>query len=266
MFGVVPKVLWEKTTDADDQNRIQLVTRTLLAINRKNDRVFLVDTGCGPKWAAKDAERYAIKHDPAAISSALESLGLTTDAVTDVVVTHLHFDHNGGLTDWVDDPSGPTRLLYPRARHWLHRRHWEHARNPHIKDSGSFLDADLAALADSDQLRLLDGDLPAPPCEGMEWFISHGHTPYHLHPIFRDDRRSLLFAGDLVPTIAHLRLAWVMAYDVQPMVTIEEKSELFRRCFEHGLTLAFPHEPSAGGVSLDGTPARPIVSSILPLD
>lgn len=267
MFGVVPKALWKNVSDVDDENRIQLCTRTLLAINRRTDRVILVDTGCGPKWSPEKAQRYAIKHDSHAIPSALTRLGLAVDAVTDVIVTHLHFDHNGGLTEWVDDPDGPTRLIYPHARHCIHRQHWEHARNPHIKDRGSFIEADFVALAEHDKLHVLDGDRPEPLCEGVEWLVSHGHTPYQIHPIFRGnkdgDDSSLLFAGDLVPTVAHLRLPWVMAYDVQPLVTIEEKRRIYDRCLGDDLLLAFPHDPKIGGVAIDGTATRPIVSRTL---
>ena len=124
MFGVVPKVLWESVTEVDDSNRILLATRTLLAVNRAGQRVILVDTGCGTKWAPDQASRFAIRHDPQAIPHALASAGLSTEDVTDIVISHLHFDHNGGLTEWVDDPDGPTRLLYPRALHGVHGGQW----------------------------------------------------------------------------------------------------------------------------------------------
>lgn len=263
MFGVVPKVLWEKVVDGDDLNRIALATRTLLAIDRARERVILVDTGCGTKWAPEQLKRYAISYDPEAITRALEQVGLAPDAVTDVVVTHLHFDHNGGLTDWFDDPHGPVKLRYPRARHWIHRDHWQHACQPDRKDRASFLTQDFLALADADVLQFVDGDQPPPPFEGVEWLVAHGHTPAQLLPIFGTGDQRLLFVGDLVPTIAHLRLTWGMAYDRQPVTTIAEKEAVFRRCFDSGLLLAFPHDPTIGGVSIDGTVDRPIVASTL---
>ncbi len=265
MFGVVPKVLWEKVSDVDDANRILLATRTLLAIARTHDRVILVDTGCGNKWAPEQAARYAIRSEADAILEALRAAGLTADAVTDIVITHLHFDHNGGLTDWVDDPDGPTCLRYPQARHWIHRQHWEHARHPHVKDRASFIEADFAALGDAGVLQFVEGDRPHPPFPGMRWFVSHGHTPYQLHPLFEGDQESLLFVGDLVPTLAHLQLGWVMAYDLEPTTTIAEKTTVFRRCLDEGLLLAFPHDPRIGGVALDGAVERPIVARTLSL-
>ena len=265
MFGVVPKVLWEKVCEVDELNRIRLATRTLLAIDRKTPRVVLVDTGCGTKWHSKRAERYGVSYNPEAIPGTLDAAGLSADDVTDVVVTHLHFDHNGGLTEWFTDPGDRTILRYPKANHWVHEAHWLHAQRPHPKDRASFLPQDFAALEGADVLRLVEGDQPDGPFEGMTWLVSNGHTPCQLHPIFGSGADRLLFVGDIVPTVAHLRLGWVMAYDMAPVTTITEKQAIFRRCFEEGLTLAFPHDPEVGGVAIDGTVERPIVAKTLPL-
>lgn len=265
MFGVVPKVMWQESSDVDELNRVLLATRTLLAVDRSNKRVVLVDTGCGTKWSADEAKRYAITVNADAIPDALSAAGLSVDDVTDIVITHLHFDHNGGLTDWFDDPGGRTTVRYPRAKHWIHRNHWEHALSPGPKDRASFLERDFASLGDAGVLEFVEGDRPDAPFAGMDWFVSHGHTPYQLHPIFGSGESRILFAGDIVPTIAHLRLGWVMAFDVQPVVTIEEKEKMLGRCLEEGLMLAFPHDPKIGGAGLDGTVRRPIVRSALDL-
>ena len=265
MFGTVPKVLWEKVADVDELNRILLTTRTLLAVDRSQRRVILVDTGCGTKWASEQADRYIIRYDPDAIRDALKSIELSPEDVTDVVITHLHFDHDGGLTEWFDDPGGPTSLCYPRARHWIHRVHWEHANRPNHRDRASFLAEDFLALGDAGVLRFVEGDHPEPPFGGVEWFVSHGHTPGQLLPIFGTGPERLLFIGDLVPTVAHLRLGWVMAYDSFPLTTVREKEAVFRRCYDEGLLLAFPHDPAVGGVAIDGTIERPIIARTLPL-
>jgi glyoxylase-like metal-dependent hydrolase (beta-lactamase superfamily II) len=265
MFGVVPKVLWERVADPDPLNRIRLCTRTLVAVDRDRDRVVLVDSGCGTKWDPERAERYGVSYDSEAIPRCLGDAGLTVDSVTDVIVSHLHFDHNGGLTYWYDEPDGPVRLRYPGARHWIHRHQWEHARNPTAKDRASFLREDFDALAAAGVIEFVEGDSPRPPFEGAEWFVSNGHTPGQLHPTFGVGNERLMFVGDLVPTMGHLRLGWGMAYDLFPLTTIEEKGALYKRCFEDGLLLAFPHDPGEGGVAIGGTPERPIVTRTLPL-
>jgi glyoxylase-like metal-dependent hydrolase (beta-lactamase superfamily II) len=266
MFGVVPRVLWESVVDVDDRNRILLATRTLLAVHRQAGRVVLVDTGCGSKWSPEQAERYAIRPDPTAIETALAGAGASAADVTDIVISHLHFDHNGGLTDWYDDADdGRTALRYPNAMHWIHRDHWNHAQRPHIKDRASFLRHDFEALEEAGVLRFVEGESPESSIPGIDWIVSHGHTPAQLHPIFGDGDEGLVFAGDLAPTVAHLRMGWVMAYDVLPMTTIDEKQRLLRRCLEHRWMLAFPHDPSTGGVILDGSVDRPVVSRSVPI-
>jgi len=265
MFGVVPKALWSNKMEADELNRIPLAARALLAVDRESHRIVVVDTGCGTKWDAKEAERFAIRHNPDAIVDSLRSIGRTAADVTDVVVTHLHFDHNGGLSVWAEGPGGDTRLCFPRASHWIHRRQWDHAHSPSAKDRASYLPIDFAALERSETLRFVEGDEPEPPFPGMEWLLSHGHTPYQLHPIFRVGTEKLVFTGDIVPTLAHLRTTWVMAYDLFPLTTISEKETLFRRGIEEGLRLAFPHDPEVGGVAIAGTVDRPIVTRTLEL-
>jgi glyoxylase-like metal-dependent hydrolase (beta-lactamase superfamily II) len=258
MFGVVPRVLWSNVTEPDELNRIQLTTRTLVALDRNEPRLILVDTGCGTKWEPFRAERFAIRHDAEAIDRFLKEMGLGRGDVTDVVVTHLHFDHNGGLTDWLDKPGGKTILRYPQARHWIHVDHLAYVhRGAHPRDRASFLPQDFEALDEAATLRMLEGDSPKPTIDSVEWFVSHGHTPYQLLPLFIGDEASLMFVGDVVPTSHHLAPAWVMAYDMQPGATVDEKLLIYGRCVHNGLMLAFPHDPALGAVSLGGSTDKP---------
>lgn len=265
MFGVVPRVLWGKHAPPDELNRIAMTMRTLLAVNRRAGRVVLVDTGAGSKWPPEEAARFDLQPDPRALGRALAQQGLAEDDVTDVIIAHLHFDHNGGLTEWADEPGGPTRLRYPQARHWIHERHWHHATHPTERDRASFLERDLRALAEPGVLTLVTSDRPPPPFEGVQWLLSHGHTPYQLLPIFRGAPADLLFVGDLIPTVNHLPLPWVMAYDVQPLVTLEEKLAVYHRCAREGLLLAFPHDVDYGGVAVEFDGTKPTVSRVLDL-
>ena len=265
MFGVVPKVLWERKIQADELNRIPLAMRTLVAIDTEARRVVLVDTGAGQKWPADQARRFAIQPYPNALAEALAPYGLTEADVTDIVITHLHFDHNGGLTEWEDRPAGTTRLRFPQARHWIHEKHWQHATSPSEKDRASFLERDLEALGRPNVLSFVTGESPPPPCEGMRWHLSHGHTPYQLLPVFEGQTGGLLFVSDTIPTMHHLAVPWVMAYDVQPLAAIEEKREIYRRCSREGLLLAFPHDPESGGVAVELADGKPVVSQALGL-
>jgi len=264
MFGVVPKVLWRGVAEPDEQNRIPLTTRTLLAVNRAAGRIFVVDTGCGSKWTPEMAGRFAIRHDSNAVTNALADAGFSANDVTDVVVTHLHFDHNGGLTEWVDEPGGAIRLCFPRANHWIHRQQWQHSHAPHYKDRASYLKVDFESAELATLLRFVEGGSPASPFEGVEWFISHGHTPFQLHPVFGFEKNRILFVGDVIPTSAHLRPSWVMAYDVEPLKTIAEKETILRLAIDGGCFLAFPHDPTMGVAQITGTPDKPnVIRSLL---
>lgn len=262
MFGVVPRVLWSRLTQPDDQNRISLVTRTLLALNRERKRIILVDTGCGSKWTPDEAARFAIEHDAHAIDRTLTDLGFTRADVTDVVVTHLHFDHNGGLTDWANETQAATIPRYPHARHWIHRRHWMHANQPHAKDRASFRPQDWKTLEQNDQLAFVDGLHPSDPLPGLKWHVTHGHTPFQLHPEFSDGDSSRFWAGDLIPTRHHLNPPWVMAYDLEPTRTIDEKCAVYERSIDRNSMLALPHDTDCAAVTLTGAATKPIATPV----
>jgi len=265
MFGVVPKVMWEKSTVPDAHNRIPLATRTLLLVDRAAARVVLVDTGNGTKWSVDAAGRFGIEHDTTAIKRALAKLQLTPGDVTDVIVTHLHFDHNGGLSEWVDEPGGATRLCFAQARHWIHEQQWKHAHGATPKDRASYLPEDFAALEGSGLLTFVTSDNPAAPFAGVRWLLSHGHSPYQLHPVLGADKDELIWTGDVIPTIAHLRQPWVMAYDLNPVITIAEKTDFARRVIASGGVLALPHDPQHAAVRVDGLPERPVVARTVEL-
>lgn len=250
MFGVVPKVLWQKTEDVDEHNRILLAMRTLVAVDRDRGRVILVDTGAGDKWTPEEADRYAVENHGNALPAALAGMGLSASDVTDVVITHAHFDHCGGLTEWTDQPGGATRVRFDRACHWVHEKHWRQANEPTERDRASFLKRDFEVLEEAGVLHPVEGEDPPPPFDGVRWILSHGHTPYLLLPWFEDDHHPLLFTGDMIPTSSHLRPPWVMAYDLYPVTTLEEKQKVLAQCRDQGLWLAFPHDRNMGGAAL----------------
>jgi glyoxylase-like metal-dependent hydrolase (beta-lactamase superfamily II) len=253
MFGIVPRPMWERQAPPDARNRIRLAARCLLAIDEAAGRRVLVDTGMGDKWDAKRSELYAIDRSQGDLAAGLARHGLARADVTDVVLTHLHFDHAGGATR---RGEGGLELAFPRATFHLQRRNWQWALAPTERDRGSFLGENFEALAHSNRLHLLDGACELLP--DLEIIVSDGHTAGQQLPRFHGGATHLTFCGDVIPTRAHLRIAWVMAYDLQPLVTIEEKKMLLAQAIEDDGTLFFEHDPQIAAcrlVEADGQPA-----------
>jgi len=248
MYGVVPKVLWSKVEEVDELNRVRIAMRTLLAINKKTGCVMVIDGGAGDKWPQNELDRYAIENRPHAISDALKRLSVSKESVTDVILTHLHFDHVGGFS--YSNERGETLPTFPCARHWIHEGHWRHANAPTERDRASFLKRDLAFLHTSNLLRFVTGDNPEPTLKGVEWFVSNGHTPYMLLPIFKGETFDLMFAGDLIPNANQLNPAWSMSYDLFPLTILSERKEVLKRCLETGMRLAFPHDMKMAGAAV----------------
>lgn len=254
LFGAVPRVLWERQLAPDALNRVPLVSRCLVAVDRGARRVILVDVGLGDRWDARRRERHAVDRAGAGLDAGLERLGLGRDDVTDVLLTHLHLDHAGGLVR--TGPGGAAGLAFPRAVHHLQRRAWHWAQAPSEKDARGFLPEDFAPLEHSEQLHLVDGELQLFP--GLDLVVSEGHTAGLQLPRFEADGSHLVFAGDLIPTHQHLRAAWIAAWDVQPLLTVEEKRMLMAEALEDDGVVVFGHDAAMTACRLqeaDGLPA-----------
>ena len=236
MFGIVPRPLWERRIAPDDRNRIPLAMRCLLL--RGHGRVILVDTGLGHKADAKFEDIYGVDHAHSTLLGSLAALGVAPDDVTDVVFTHLHFDHAGGATRRTDD--GALTLTFPQADHHVQRAHWAWAHES-PREGASFLPENLDPLEASGRLVLTDGETS--PFENVALHVVDGHTTGQQLVRVTDGERSLLHAADLVPTAAHVPLLWVMAYDVAPLATLDEKRQLLGRAAAEGWTLVFEHDP-----------------------
>ncbi|HSN14985.1 MAG TPA: MBL fold metallo-hydrolase [Anaeromyxobacteraceae bacterium] len=247
MFGIVPRPLWEKKIAPDARNRIPLAARCLLAIDRAAKRVILVDDGMGDKWDAKRIDIYGIDKSAGDLLGGLKRLGISPEDVTDVVLTHLHFDHAGGTTRL--GPGGAPALVFPRAVHHLQRRSWQWAHGPTEKDAGSFMGESYELLQHSNQLHLLDGAAELFP--DVELIVSDGHTVAQQLPRFHDGTTHLTFCGDVIPTSAHLKPSWVMAYDLHPLTTIEEKKVLVAEALEDDGILFFEHDPAIAACRLE---------------
>ena len=236
MFGIIPKTLWNKKMPSDEINRIQMVTRSLLLVS-ENKRI-LIDTGNGDKWQEKFKKIYEIDTKSVSLDSSLAELNYTTEDITDVFCTHLHFDHIGGNTKIVDGKIVPS---FPNAKYWVNKVNWKTANLPSEKDQGSFMQDDWAVLAENDMINFVSGAEQFLP--NIDQIISNGHTPGMMLPIISDNNNTLVYGADLIPTSAHIPLPWIMAYDVQPTVTIEEKKQFYHDAVDKNWILFFEHDP-----------------------
>lgn len=238
MFGIVPKPLWERTNPADENNRIAMATRCLYL--EFGERKVLVDAGMGDKWSEKEVGIYAIQHPQGSLRSQLSSQGVNPDEITDVVITHLHFDHVGGLT-----VAGPEGLLptFPQARHWVQRENWVWANSPSARDAGSYRKENFTPLAGPGgvDLRMTDGHCS--PFDGIEFIVSNGHTPGMQLVKFQVDGQTVVHVADLVPTCGHVPVPYVMGYDVYPLTTCTEKAEFLANAVDNDWVLALEHDP-----------------------
>ena len=235
MFGVVPKVLWEKTNPADDKNRIEMALR--LCLIRGRGRVVLVDSGIGEKWDEKQRQIYAIRS---------KALNIDPLSVTDVVLSHLHFDHVGGATGIAE---GKPYLTFPNAKCYIQKANLSHAHAPTEKDRASFLENTIEPLVNSGSLVVLDGEKEISP--GITIVVTQGHTPGHQLVKVSDEKTTLLCCGDTVPTASHIPIPWVMAYDLQPLVTMDEKRGLLERAATEKWILFYVHDPFVAATTVE---------------
>jgi glyoxylase-like metal-dependent hydrolase (beta-lactamase superfamily II) len=250
MFGIIPKPLWEKKIPADDKNRIPMGTNCLLL--RDGARTVLVDCGMGTKWADKPKEQFKVD---TTLAASLRAAGCSFDDVTDVVLTHLHFDHAGGLTRL--DEGGNLTMAFPQARVHVGRRNWEWAQRPNDRDRGSYRDDSWAPLlgAERDRLVLVDDvDRRARVLDDIDALFCEGHTTGQLLPLVGAADRRALYGADMVPTRAHVRMPWIMGYDLRPLDMLDEKRRLLGLCADESVALVYEHDPSqaASGVARDG--------------
>ena len=252
MFGVVPRPLWEKRLAPDDRNRIPLAMRCLLLEGA--DRLVLVDAGLGHKYDARFQELYAVDHETATLERSLGAAGFGPDDVTDVVLTHLHFDHGGGVTTRVGDRL---RLTFPNAHHHVQRRHWDWARTPNPREKASFFAENIGPLEAEGVLVLHDG--PGEILPGIRVRTFDGHTEAQQVVLAEGPHGTVAFVADLLPTQHHLGAAWTMGYDVRPLVTMAEKAGFLEEAAREGIHLFFEHDPEVELASVTMTERGPVL-------
>jgi glyoxylase-like metal-dependent hydrolase (beta-lactamase superfamily II) len=243
MFGIVPWVFWSKTNPPDERRRIDLAARCLLI--KGNEKVILVDDGNGTKFTEKLKDIYKLDLSGSDLLSSLSKHGVKKEDVTDVILTHLHFDHAGGSTV---RENGALVPAFPNAKYYVQEEHWELSQNPTEKDRGSFMKDDYTPLLDHGVLEFVEGELELFP--GIELVVCNGHTAAQQLPKITDGKSTLLFCCDLIPTVSHLPLPYVMAYDVRPLTTIEEKKKVLGQAYEEKWTLFLEHDPGIESITV----------------
>jgi glyoxylase-like metal-dependent hydrolase (beta-lactamase superfamily II) len=251
MHGVVPKTLWSKLVSCDAHNRCEYATRCLLIeVGRgAGARRILVETGNGDKFPPKLKDIYGIDHDRS-IGDALREVGAAPESIDTVVMTHLHFDHSGGTTRRT--AAGTLEPVFKRAKHVVQKLEWEDATHPHERNRASYLGENIGPLGEAGLLQIVDGETELAP--GVRVLPTPGHTRGHQSVLIgEDDGPKALFLGDVAPTAVHMRLPWVMAYDLDPARTVATKRALFTRAVEESWLLLWGHdsEHMGGRLGLD---------------
>jgi glyoxylase-like metal-dependent hydrolase (beta-lactamase superfamily II) len=254
MFGIIPKPLWSKAIAVDDHNRIEMSLRVFMT--EHNERIILVDSGIGDYHGEKFDQRFAVSGGKNPLIKILkDEKNIDSNAVTDIILTHLHFDHVGGLGRIDGENFVP---IFENAQIHLNKKHFEYSLNPSLRDGGSFQSNYFKQLIDyyedknkihwldeSDDLIIKDGDYE------IRYLVSHGHTPHQIHPYDKE----YLYLADICPMSHHVNIAWVMGYDMNPGVTCSDKIRIFDFIIEKDLKVIFEHDSDfyGGKISKDGS-------------
>jgi len=239
MFGVVPKTIWQRTNPADDNNMCTWAMRCMLI--EDGNRLILIDTGIGNKQSEKFFSHYYL-HGDDSLDSSLQSKGFHRNDITDVFLTHLHFDHCGGAIE--RNPSGEGfRPAFPNAVYWSSERHWEWATKPNAREKASFLSENILPIQESGQLRFIDrtSTFTSTPL-GFDVLFVDGHTDSMMLPHICYKGKTVVFMADLLPSAGHIPLPYVMGYDTRPLITLEEKGQFLHKAANEEYVIIFEHD------------------------
>jgi glyoxylase-like metal-dependent hydrolase (beta-lactamase superfamily II) len=267
MFGTVPKPIWEKAIPPDELNRIPMALRIILLRDLKTKRNLLVDTGIGFKWSEKLASIYAIDHSKFTLEKSLSAHGLKFEDITDVILTHLHFDHAGGATRPVQtggatQPAGAARErstgpgpssdatkfvpTFPKAKYYIQKDNFDWATNPNSREAASYLPENFEPLIETKQLVICDGVKAfenAINWPGISVRLSYGHTVGLQCPLIKIEGKSFFYPSDMIPTSSHIPVPWVMGYDIHVIKLLEEKENLLAEAVRDQWIFVYEHDP-----------------------
>jgi len=242
MFGVIPKPLWDLSNPSDEMNRVDLKTRNLLLVS--DSKKILIDTGIGQYWDEKFNRIYRLDNNFSIIES-LKKININADEITDVILTHLHFDHTGGSTILENNKWVPS---FPNASYYVQKKHFEWAHKPSERDRASFIFNRFGPLRDEGILSFIDDKQFFD--DEIELLPINGHTIFQQIVKISDTSNTVLFCGDLLPFSSHIPLPYVMGYDLQPLITITEKKKILSEAIEGEWTLIFEHDPFSIGAKI----------------
>lgn len=237
MFGVVPKSIWNKLNPADEKNMCSWALRCLLI--EDGDRLILVDNGIGNKQSDKFFSYYYL-HGEDSLDNSLKNAGFSKDDITDVFLTHLHFDHCGGSV--IYDSSGNAKLNFKNARYWSNEDHWKWATAPNPREKASFLKENILPIQESGHLKFID-PIEESPFDNLNILFFNGHTEKQMVPKIKYKDRTIVFTADLLPSTGHIPLPYVMAYDIKPLVTMHEKEIFLNEAADNSYILFLEHDP-----------------------
>lgn len=244
MFGVVPKSLWSRTNPADENNLCDWALRCMLI--EDGDRLILIDNGIGDKQSEKFFSHYYL-HGSATLESSITKLGFGLDQITDVFLTHLHFDHCGGGIKWNRDQT-KFEATFKNANYWTNRKHWKWATEPNAREKASFLKENLMPMQELGQLKFVEDGFDA-----FEIFYANGHTDAQMIPIINYQDKKLAFMADLLPSAGHIPIPYVMGYDTRPLLTLDEKKLFLDRCANEEIYMFMEHDATNEVITVQNT-------------
>jgi glyoxylase-like metal-dependent hydrolase (beta-lactamase superfamily II) len=247
MFGVVPKIIWNKLNPADENNLCNWAMRCLLV--EDGNRLILIDTGIGQKQSDKFFGYYYLNGQDS-LEKSLHAAGVDFNDITDVLLTHLHFDHCGGAVKWNTARDGyePT---FSKAVYWSHQAHWNHAINPNLREKPSFLEENILPIQQSGQLKFVGEDLKI--SDNISVILANGHTEKMMCPKINTGSKTLVYMADMIPSTAHIPVNFLMSYDIRPLEVMAEKELFLKQAADENYVLFFEHDNAVECVTVEQT-------------
>ncbi len=238
MFGVVPKAIWQKTNPADEKNLCTWAMRCLLIEDQ--NQLILIDNGIGNKQSEKFFSHYYL-HGDESLRSSLQKAGFGVDDITDMFLTHLHFDHCGGGVEY-NNGTERSETIFTKAKYWSNESHWKWATHPNDREKASFLKENILPMQEGGQLNFVPSN-GSSPFNAFDILFVSGHTEKQMLPKIKYKDRTIVFVADLLPSVGHIPLPYVMGYDTRPLITLTEKAAFLEEAVQNNYILFFEHDP-----------------------